>query len=53
MQIYGTYTYSPITQQLTVNPIVDQNGCVGLADDGQGGQIHITVNADKFTSYDI
>jgi len=49
---YGTYSYSPITQQLTVNPIVDQNGCVGLADDGQGGQIHITVNADKLTSYD-
>lgn len=43
---YGTYTYNASTKQLTSIPIADNNGCVGLADNGTGGTYTVTVNDD-------
>ena len=49
---YGTYTYDPITEQLTVNPILDENGCIGPSEDGQTSQWQAEVSADILTIYE-
>jgi len=43
---YGTYIFNATTQQITITSILDGNGCVGLAEDGFGGTISITINED-------
>ena len=48
---YGTYTYDPITEQLTINPIFDENGCIGPSEDGQDTQCQVIVGADILTFY--
>ena len=40
---YGTYTYDPVTQFGTINPIVDENGCIGPSDYGQPTSGYNTV----------
>jgi hypothetical protein len=46
---YGTYSYDEGTKALTVQPIVDENGCVGLADDYEPGQWRVEVEGDLIT----
>jgi hypothetical protein len=48
---YGTYSYNPDTRQLAVIPLVDENGCVGLADDGQSGTAIVGVTKDSLIFY--
>ena len=46
---YGTYTYDPSSQQLFVSPILDENGCIGLAEDGEQTIWQVEVSEDTLT----
>ena len=43
---YGTYTFNATTQQISATPIVDNNGCTGLADNGTGGTYPVSIKGD-------
>jgi hypothetical protein len=46
---YGTYTYDPGSQQLIATPILDENGCIGLAKDGEQTISQVEVSGDTLT----
>jgi hypothetical protein len=49
---YGTYTYDSSSQQLFVSPILDENGCIGLSEDGEQTIGQVEVSGDTLTVYD-
>jgi hypothetical protein len=49
---YGTYTYDSSSQKLFVSPILDENGCIGLSEDGEQTIGQVEVSGDTLTVYD-
>ena len=43
---YGSYTYDPATGYVTIHPIVDENGTIGLADYGEDSAGYVQVDED-------
>jgi hypothetical protein len=44
---YGTYTYNATTGTLATSSIVDENGCVGLTENGAPGSSIISITNDQ------
>lgn len=46
---YGTYVFDPSTGTLTITALVDENGCVGLSENGNPSTLTLTFsNEDQF-----
>ncbi len=44
---YGTYTYNSATGLLQISNTVDENGCVGLSEDGTSSSLVISVTENQ------
>jgi hypothetical protein len=49
---YGQYTYDATTGTLTVMPTIDNNGCIGLAENGFYSEYPVVVNGDRLDFLD-
>ncbi|OEU81265.1 MAG: hypothetical protein BA865_05990 [Desulfobacterales bacterium S5133MH4] len=46
---YGSYTYNDVNDTLIARPVIDENGCAGLSDNGVRNTLHVTATSTTLT----